>query len=123
MVEGAQYGRLPVNARRPPSDSIRIAQKSQHDALTDRLSEGVQGRVDCNPDLPSANAKTQRVPPQPRVPHKGRPTRRVSVDEPGTNSLTDQHAMHLRMQTESRFINDSEGQKAHRLVETRRRLG
>ena len=82
MAEAAQYGRLLVNVGHPPSDGSRLGRQSQHDALADRLSEGVQGRVDCNPGLPLANAKTQRAPQQPPAPHKGSPTRSVSADEP-----------------------------------------
>ena len=81
MAGETQYELPPVNARRLPSGGSRLGQESQHDALADRLSEGVQGRVDCNPGLPSANAKTQHVPQQPPVPHKGSPTRSVSADE------------------------------------------
>ena len=48
-----------------PPDGNRLGPQSQHDALADRWSGGVPGRVDCNPGRSSANAKTQHVPPRP----------------------------------------------------------
>ncbi len=87
MAEAAQYGRHQVNVGHPPSDGSPLGQQSQHDALADRLSEGVQGRFDCNPGLPSANAKTQRVTQQPPARHKGSPTHSVSADEPRDEPL------------------------------------
>ena len=63
-MEGTQYGLLLANVRHLPSDGSLLGEQSQHNALENRLSGGVQGRVGCNLGLPPANAKTQRAPQQ-----------------------------------------------------------